>query len=232
MKRDYSISVAMATYNGERYIKDQIDSILSELKENDELVISDDGSYDDTVKIIRHINDPRIKLVKGPRFGVKQNFANAIKNCSGKYIFLADQDDIWLKGKVNKVLKLFTKDVTCVLHDAYIVDEKLNVINSSFFKYRNSRLGKINNIVKNSYVGCCMAFSSELKPLILPIPDDIEMHDQWIGLISEKYGKSVLLNEQLILYRRHDSNTSSFKHYGVLKMFNNRNRFARRLSSR
>lgn len=232
MERKYYISVAMATYNGERYVRDQIYSILKELKPYDELVISDDGSYDDTIKIIRNIDDPRIKLIKGPRMGVKQNFANAIKNCTGKYIFLADQDDIWLDGKVDKVLNKFEDKVTCVLHDAKIVDEKLNVINNSFFKFRKSKLGKINNIVKNSYVGCCMAFSKELKPFILPIPDDIEMHDQWIGLLSEKYGKSVLLNEPLILYRRHDSNTSSFKHYGVLKMFNNRNRFARRLNHR
>lgn len=232
MERDYYISVAMATYNGERYVRDQIYSILKELKSYDELIISDDGSYDDTLKIIRNINDPRIKLIKGPRMGVKQNFANAIKNCTGKYIFLADQDDIWLNGKVDKVLNEFKDGVTCVLHDAKIVDEKLNIINDSFFGFRKSKLGKINNIVKNSYIGCCMAFSKKLKPFILPIPDDIEMHDQWIGLLSEKYGKSVLLNEPLILYRRHGENTSSFKHYGILKMFSNRNKFVRRLNSR
>ena len=232
MERDYYISVAMATYNGEKYVRDQIDSILKELKSYDELIISDDGSIDDTVKIIKNIGDPRIKLIKGPRMGVKQNFANAIKNCTGKYIFLADQDDIWLDGKVERVLSKFNDKVTCVLHDAKIVDEKLNIINDSFFGFRKSKLGKINNIVKNSYIGCCMAFSKELKPFILPIPDDIEMHDQWIGLLSEKYGKSVLLNEPLILYRRHGKNTSSFKHYGILKMFNNRNKFVRRLNSR
>ena len=114
------VSVAMATYNGEKYLKEQIESILCNLNENDELVISDDGSTDNTKIIIENFqkNDKRIKLFDGPKNGVKQNFNNAIEKCQGEYIFLADQDDVWLEGKVEKVLNVFEKE-KCTL--VYII---------------------------------------------------------------------------------------------------------------
>ncbi len=224
MKRDYFISVAMATYNGEKYITEQIDSILKQLSENDELIISDDGSTDKTIKIIEKYKDKRIKLLKGPHNGVKQNFANAITNCKGKYIFLSDQDDVWLEKKVDKVLNTFENEkCTCVLHDNIVFDSASGkTIIESFFKYRHCQSGALKNIIKNSYIGCCMAFSREIIDEILPIPNKIEMHDQWIGIISDLYGKTSLLEEKLIKYRRHDSNVSEMKHYGIAKMITNR----------
>lgn len=219
------VSVAMATYNGEKYIKEQIDSILNNLEKNDELIISDDGSKDNTISIIQEMqkNDSRIKLLEGPKNGVKQNFANAIKNCSGEYIFLADQDDIWNDKKVEKVLKVFKdKNVTLVIHNCEIVNENLEKTDKTFFEFRNSGKGIIKNIWKNTYIGCCIAFKGEMKDQILPIPNDIEMHDQWIGIINEKYGKSYFLDECLIKYRRHSNNVSQMKHYGVGKMIRNR----------
>ena len=91
------ISVAMATYNGEKYIKKQIESILINLNKDDELIISDDGSKDKTLDIIKSIKDKRIKIISGPKQGVIKNFENALNNCTGEYIFLSDQDDIWGK---------------------------------------------------------------------------------------------------------------------------------------
>lgn len=219
------VSVAMATYNGEKYIKEQIESILENLEEQDELIISDDFSKDNTRNIIKEYEnkDKRIKLIDGPKKGVKQNFANAINNCNGKYIFLSDQDDIWIKNKVQQVLNAFKeKECTLVIHDAEIVDEKLNILDNSFFEYRNSGKGILKNILKNTYIGCCMAFDAKLKDKILPIPNDIEMHDQWIGILNEKYGKSYFLNEKLIKYRRHSSNVSQMHHYPIKKMIKNR----------
>ena len=225
MKRDFYISVAMATYNGEKYIKEQLDSIIKQLGKNDEVIISDDGSTDSTIDIINSYikKDRRIKLFLGPKNGVKQNYANAISHCSGKYIFLSDQDDVWNEKKVNIVLKTFTSSkCTCVVHNANIVDEKLNKTGKTFFEYRKSGKGKIKNIVKNTYIGCCMAFDKCLVNKVLPIPNDIEMHDQWIGLLSEKYGKSIFINDCLVEYRRHDNNVSSMKHYPFRKMVKNR----------
>lgn len=224
MKRDYIISVAMATYNGEVFIKEQLNSILDQLSENDEIIVSDDGSTDNTINIINSINDKRIKVIDGPKMGVKQNFANAIENCSGKYIFLSDQDDIWEKDKVSKVLEKFDEgDYTCIVHNCSVVNgDAKEIIIDSFFDYRKSKAGILNNIYRNKYLGCCMAFSSNVRNKILPIPNNIEMHDQWIGIICEKYGKSLFINDKLIKYRRHGNNTSSMKHYPLLKMIRNR----------
>lgn len=220
------ISVCMATYNGEKFIKEQIDSILLNMNDNDELVISDDGSNDKTLAIIKQYNDSRIKLVDGPRKGVKKNFENAIQYATGEYIFLADQDDIWKNDKVKTVLKYFYEnlDTLLVIHDAEVFNSSTKeIIYDSFFKFRNSKSGLLNNFIKNSYIGCCMAFNAELKEKIIPIPEDIDMHDQWIGLIVEiERGKPLFIKEKLLKYRRHGNNVSQMKHYGIKKMILNR----------
>ncbi len=224
MKRDYFISVAMATYNGEKYIKEQLESILLQLENQDEVIVSDDGSTDHTLKIIESLNDQRIKILKGPRNGVKQNFAHALSFCKGKYIFLSDQDDIWLENKVKHVLTCFEeKKCDCITHNCDVVNSNHSeVLIESFFDYRKSTPGILSNIYKNKYLGCCMAFKNEMLKSILPIPNSIEMHDQWIGLICEKFGTSIFLDKKLIHYRRHDDNVSQMKHYPLLKMIKNR----------
>lgn len=218
-------SIAMATYNGEKYIKEQIDSIIKNMGEFDELVISDDGSNDNTINIIKEYQkkDKRIKLFDGPKLGVKQNFGNAIKNTSGKYIYLSDQDDVWFDNKIKKIANVFEiEKCLVVVHNADIVDSDLNKTNQTFFEFRKSGSGKLKNIYKNTYIGCCMAFESSLKDKILPIPNNIEMHDQWIGLLGEKYGKSIFVDECLIKYRRHENNVSKMSHHPLNKMIRNR----------
>ena len=100
------ISVAMVTYNGSRYIREQMDSILKNLKEQDEVVVSDDGSTDGTLDILAEYQEkePRIRMIEGPRQGIKKNVEHALRHCKGEYIFLSDQDDIWTDDKVDKVL--------------------------------------------------------------------------------------------------------------------------------
>lgn len=218
------VSVALASYNGEKYIGRQIESILRNLSAQDELVVSDDGSGDDTLRIVESFRDPRIRIVAGPGLGVKKNFENAIKNCKGKYIFLADQDDVWMDGKIDAVLEVFNEcNCPVVVHDCIVVDEEEQEIEGSFFDYRKSGPGFIKNFVKNTYVGCCMAFNADLVKTILPIPDAIEMHDQWIGLMGEKKGKPAFITDRLILFKRHGDNTSDpFHHYPLKKMIHNR----------
>lgn len=206
------VSVAMASYNGEKYIKEQIISVLDNLSENDEVVISDDGSTDGTVEIIKKINDKRIRLISGPCKGLVKNFENAIKSCTGDYIFLCDQDDIWHKDKVKKVCKIFD-ETDCILieHDAVVVNKDKEILYSSFFKYRHVRHGCIKNWLRNTYHGCLIAFKSELKTKIFPFPNDGCLHDQWIGILADYYGKVYFLNEILMEYKRHENNSSSFK---------------------
>ena len=228
------ISVAMASYNGQKYIKEQVVSILENLGKDDELVISDDGSTDSTKEILKGIKDKRIILIDGPRQGTKQNCANAIMHCDGDVIFLADQDDIWNKNKVKKVLDVFEKtNCSLVIHDCEIFDSASGkTIEKSFFAWRKSHIGIIKNIWKNSYIGCCMAFRSEMKKYFLPIPECVKMHDQWIGVICEKYGKNIFLPEVLLKYRRHDNNQVGTKHDGIGKMVKNRLNFIREYRKR
>lgn len=228
------ISVAMATFNGKKFLTEQVESILKQLGKEDELVVSDDGSTDGTVEILKKFKDERIKILNGPRKGIKKNFENAIRKCRGEIIFLADQDDVWKEGKVRKVLAAFGKDkVMCVVHDCEVFDsEGGKTIYPSFFEWRGSRAGKLKNIWKNSYIGCCMAFRAEMKKYILPIPDNIEMHDQWVGILSEEYGRSVFLRENLLKYRRHGENSSEMEHYPLPKMIENRVRLVKELRKR
>ena len=197
------ISVALAAYKGEKYIEQQLRSILMQLCSDDEIIVSDDLPSDEMKNIIAKISDNRIKYVQGPGQGVIKNFENAISLCSGDYIFLCDQDDVWLENKANSCVRELEKGNILVLHDAKVVDAYLNVIEKSFFNLHGIRTGIIGNIIKNSFVGCCMAFKKELKNHILPFPEKIPMHDQWIGLTALKKGNVKFLNKQLILYRRH-----------------------------
>lgn len=212
----------MAAWNGEKYIGEQIDSILSQLTDTDELVISLDPSTDGTEAIIRRYEDPRIRLLDGPGNGVIANFENAIRNCRGEYIFLADQDDVWLPGKVERVKEAFRnregERTLAVMHDAKIVDASLADSGQTFFAFRGCRTGMKENILKNTYIGCCMAFRRALLPHILPFPKEIPMHDQWIGLMAEKYGRTELIREPLLLYRRHGENATDTKHAGAAQM--------------
>lgn len=220
------ISVAVASYNGEKYIKEQIDSILLNLREQDEVIISDDGSKDRTIELIHEYRDSRVHLIEGPGQGIKKNIEHAIRQCSGEYIFLADQDDIWTSDKVQKVMEVFRREKChLVIHDAKVIraEQKEEVLMSSFMEFRSAKAGVFKNIAKNSYIGCCMAFHADLKEIILPIPDNIEMHDQWIGILNDwQYKDSVFLKEPLLYYRRHGGNQSQMTHYGLGKMIRNR----------
>ena len=204
-----NISVAMATFNGEKYISEQLDSIIAQLGGEDELIISDDKSSDNTVEIVKGYmdTDDRIKLFSNLNSGVINNFENAIKLCNNEIVFLCDQDDVWVKNKVAVTKKYFENDneLMVVVSDAYVTDDKLNVIIDSFYKSRNSKKGVVRNIIKNSYLGCTMAFRQSAKPYFLPIPSNIGMHDMWIGISMEMFGKTQFIAEKLVYYRRHES---------------------------
>ncbi len=203
------ISVCIATYNGEKFIKQQLESILVQLKNEDEVVVSDDHSTDNTIKIIEDINDPRITILKNDGKGLIDNFENAIKNSSGNYIFLSDQDDIWCDNKIEICLQDFENGYDLILSDCTMFDSETNAIfNDSFFVFNNSKKGIIKNIIKNSYIGCCMAFNRRVKNAVLPFPRNIPMHDSWIGIVSEIYFKVNFNKNKLINHRKHSLNAS------------------------
>jgi glycosyltransferase involved in cell wall biosynthesis len=202
------ISVCIASFEGGQFIGQQLRSILSQLSEEDEVVISDDGSTDDTVEVVNRIDDSRIIWAgTGGRLGVVKNFERALRHAKGDYIFLADQDDVWLPGKVEACLDALQSN-TLVVTDCNVVDEGLREIAPSFFELRRSGPGFVRNIMVNSYLGCCMAFRRELLDLALPMPDNLPMHDMWLGLIAERTGQVNFLAAPYMLYRRHQDNAT------------------------
>ena len=205
------ISVCMATYNGEKYIREQLDSILYQLSDNDEVIISDDNSSDKTVEIIKSYNDKRIKIYKNENErGYTRNFENALEKAVGDIIFLSDQDEVWKENKVENMVRILHL-YDFVVSDNIIVDENLQTLYKSHFEIYKTRQGFLNNLLLPRYVGACMAFRKEVLQKSLPFPANRKLcaHDYWISLIAELYFKVYKLDEQLLLYRRHGSNASS-----------------------
>lgn len=207
-----SVSVVMAACNGARWLNAQIESILPQLDQTDELIISLDPSDDGSRQVIEACADPRIRLQNGPGKGVQANFENAISQARREILFLCDQDDVWKPDKVRRVLSAFeNEDVVAVVHDAAVTDADLNLLEPSFYAMHGTRHGFLDNFICNSFIGCCMAFRASLCGDVLPFPARLPMHDQWIGLLALKKGKVVWLEEPLIDYRRHESNASSLR---------------------
>ncbi|MGL6099620.1 MAG: glycosyltransferase family 2 protein [Fusobacteriaceae bacterium] len=203
------ISVCIATYNGEKYIEEQIFSILNQSVQVDEIIISDDNSTDKTIEILENINNHKIKILKNKKQGIKYNFQNALKNSKGDFVFLADQDDIWMINKVEKTVPLLS-NYDLVVHNACLVNQNGELLeNSDYFKMMNSKKGLLANLIKCRYLGCCMAFSRKVLEKSIDFAEKDIMHDIWIGLIAERIGKVYFYSEKLVKYRRH-GNTVSF----------------------
>lgn len=204
------ISVCMATYNGEKYIAEQLLSILKQLESSDEVIISDDGSKDNTLDVVKSLNDSRIKIfINKGNHGFTHNFENALNNANGEYIFLSDQDDIWVDDKVTKIMKqLETNDL--VIHDCRTFNNDMETIQESRFQAFNIKEGFIHHLIKSRYLGCCMAFNRKMLNAILPFPKDETLveHDIWIAAVGLLYFRTKLIYEPLILYRRHGGNVS------------------------
>lgn len=210
------ISVCMATYNGEKFIERQLNSILPQLNESDEVIIVDDSSKDNTINLIEEMKkkDKRIKLIQNnPNLGVLKSFNKAMNLAQGDFLFLCDQDDYWYENKVEKVMSVFYEDpsVYLVSHDAQVKDNDLNLIDGSWDRYNaNKKTSSIvKTIFKNSYTGCMMAFRKELRDDTVEFPEKIQMHDQWLALVAMKNNyKIVNLEDKLMAYIRHGGNVT------------------------
>ncbi len=213
------ISVCMATYNGGRFIKEQIDSILPQLSQDDELIVSDDGSTDRTLEIIASYKDERIKIFHHQKTGNKyyptlkvcystSNFENALRQAKGDYIFLCDQDDIWEKNKVGESIELL-KQYDYVIHNLSVVDEKGNILKDKYYKKQVLTFKIFQDIKSLSFWGCCSCFNKKILQSALPIPEKVAQHDSWIGLVAEKIGRCAYIEKPLIRHRIYGENTST-----------------------
>jgi len=204
------ISVCIATYNGEKYIKEQLDSIINQLDKNDEIIISDDGSSDNTIKIIESYKDGRIVLYKNSFKNVVLNFEFAIDKSKGDYIFLSDQDDIWHKDKVKSFMFCFLKNsnVTLLISDFQIINQNGLNLDGVYNKNEFSS-SLVKNVIVNNFIGCAMAFTSSTKNVIMPFPNKIAMHDWWIGTCCLIHGEVNFIDKKLHFYRRHENNVTT-----------------------
>jgi len=199
-----NISVAIAVYNGEKFIREQLDSILCQLCDGDEIVASYDTSTDSSLEILTAYaeRDSRVKVVKNEVAGIATNFNNALKNCKGDYIFICDQDDRWAENKRESVVKSFEKSgADMVIHNGVHIDGEGKVISKPFFEMYRIGDGKLRNLIKPRYSGCCTAFTKEMADRILPIPADIDAYDHWVGTVGEFTGK-IFYNDDILLYHR------------------------------
>jgi len=199
----------MAVHDGQLFLREQLDSILPQLNPNDELVISDDESNDQTLEIIKSYQDSRIRVLPAQRFGnPSTNFEYVLNHCQNEIIFLSDQDDIWHREKIKAMSgELANSDL--VVCDCRLIDQNGEMLVASFFEWNQSQGGIINNILRNSFVGCCMAFHSRILKKILPFPSKNFMHDQWIGLMALRHFEVKFLQAILVDHRKHERNYST-----------------------
>lgn len=203
------ISVCMATYNGSKYIKEQVESIIPQLTDEDELVVSDDGSKDDTLKILSAFRDKRIKVyLNTGEHGFVKNFENSLNHSEGDVIFLSDQDDIWKPDKVKRIIPLLD-NYDLIVHDAELIDGEGKSLCKTYYSLMHEKTGFLANLWKTRWLGCCMVFKRDVLNVCLPFPEGIVGHDYWIGMMGMVKFKYCFLNDVMISYRRHNSNVST-----------------------
>lgn len=202
------VSVCMSVKNGEKYLREQVMSILPQLRAMDELIVCDDNSTDRSISVLSSFQDPRIKILKGKGHGLVESFGQALTHSSGDLIFLADQDDVWSALKIRTMTQCL-ESYDLVVCDCAMVDESRRVKADSFFELNRSGSGLLKNFIRNSYMGCCMGFRREVLKKALPFPAGLAMHDYWIGLIAELHFRTLFLPEALVWHRNHAANHST-----------------------
>ncbi|BAU63113.1 putative glycosyltransferase [Stanieria sp. NIES-3757] len=229
------IDIVLATYNGEKYIEEQIQSILRQSHTNWNLLIRDDLSQDKTLEIIKQYQvqyPEKIKIINSfRRLGTSQNFSKILASTTSDYVMFCDQDDVWLPNKIEITLnKIFTmekkygKNCPLLVHtDLKVIDQNLSLISNSFWHYQNLNPKQGNNLrrllVQNVITGCTVMINKPLKNLILPIPSEAIMHDWWIALVASVFGKIDYIDIPTVLYRQHQSNDTGAKKWGFNYVF-------------
>jgi glycosyltransferase involved in cell wall biosynthesis len=193
----------MATCQGERYVLEQLRSILPQLAGGDEVIVSDDASTDGTARAIESLQDARIRLrLNAERVGYVRNFERAIEWARGDWIFFSDQDDVWLPGKVECLAAALTQKA-CVASDAIVADEQLRSVRESYFELRGARSFSAPAIfLRPRIIGASMAVHRRYLQRYLPFPGRIP-HDHWLSLNAALDGELMVIDRALVLYRRH-----------------------------
>lgn len=211
--------ILMSTYNGSKYLKQQLDSVLIQSEKDFLLIIRDDGSTDETLEILNSYHDPRIRILKGENLGPNKSFFNLLNEADklcADYIFFCDQDDIWKPDKLEKLLyeiKSIPNGPALVFSDFSMIDSNGNLTHLSYAKQANLRVENLDDffpkLLAQPYVfGCASALNNELLKLILNPPNDIEMYDCWICLVASILGTIKYIPTQTIYHRFHANNAT------------------------
>lgn len=226
------IDILLATYNGEKYLNQQIDSIITQTYKDWQLLIRDDLSTDNTVNIIKNYickYPDKIRLIEDNKghLGLAQNFGALLELALSEYIMFCDQDDIWLPNKIELTLNTMKAagqtwpNTPLLVHtDLKVVDETLMPIAESFWKLHrispesDCQLKKI--IYRNIVTGCTVMINKKAKEISMPFPPEAGIHDWWITLNVAKHGKIIYVPDKTILYRQHSKNIIGAKKYRKL----------------
>ncbi len=218
-----TVAIVMTTYNGEKYIEEQIKSILSSLYQDFTLYIFDDGSTDSTLSILEYFKESypdKVNVIRNiSNYGVTMNFIQALTKMTVEYIMFSDQDDVWLPNKIGISLKRmkqmeaqFSKEYPiAVFTDAHVVDHNLSTINPSFFRSGHLDPGKTDLahlLMENKLIGCTVMVNAALRRKLQSnrLPRHARYHDWWIALIAASFGKIGFVKESTLLYRQHGNN--------------------------
>ena len=223
------VTVLLAVYNGEKYLREQIESVLNQTVTDIKILIRDDGSVDASCELIDEYCSKypqKIFKIDGlPTGSAKQNFAELLKQCDSDYIMFCDQDDVWLPNKVEKTLEAIKandnggKTPVLIHTDLKVVDNNLNIISPSFFEFQrlyqdNITLSKL--LVQNYVTGCTVMINRALAQICGEVPKECIMHDWWLALVAQLFGKIICLKQPTMLYRQHSDNQVGAKaSYGI-----------------
>lgn len=215
------VDILLATYNGEKYLKEQLDSIFCQTYKDWQIIVIDDCSVDKTCSIImeyqkRYPNKIQFYRNNENSGSPASNFFKLLEMSTSKYAMFCDQDDVWLSNKIDVTMNVMKKlesgneRLPVLVHtDLKVVDSKLNVLSDSMFRYQklNSNAKILRElIVQNNVTGCTVMLNRELASMCCDIPSNVIMHDWWVALIAAAFGKIGFVNESTMLYRQHESN--------------------------
>jgi glycosyltransferase involved in cell wall biosynthesis len=217
------VEILLATYNGERFLREQIDSILNQDYGNLHVLARDDGSSDETVNILneyanRHPDRFRVMPPTPATGSAKENFLLLMQESSAQYVCFADQDDVWLLNKVSRTKQAMDQleskwgtDIPfLVFTDLQVVDDQLRNLHESFWTHEKIEPDRTNHLAlllgQSVVTGCTVMLNRRLLELSLQMPDEASMHDRWIGLVASAMGKTSAIRTQTVLYRQHDRN--------------------------
>jgi glycosyltransferase involved in cell wall biosynthesis len=221
-------SVVICTYNGEKFLREQLDSVLNQSVQANEILVVDDNSTDATFDILKTYVErfPQLKIHRNEKnLGVIKNFELALQLSTGDYIFIADQDDLWHPDKIESFERLIRKnritpeDVCLVFSDLEVINSDRNQISDSFWKLNDFRFSEdpselfANILFRNFVPGCSSMITKGLRNIARPFPRRISMHDHWLCLVAVAFGRVYRMPESLMKYRQHDQNVVGARNY-------------------